>query len=114
MRVSVCAFLLITSLFSYAEEKKYVIELKNNTFEPQVLVVPAHKKIKVNITNLDAEPEEFDSFDLNREKVLFPHKSATIYIGPLTPGEYIYFGEFHPNLAKGKIVAITQESKNAN
>lgn len=114
LRLSICACLLVCSLFSVADEKKYLIELKNNTFEPQVLQVPANKKIKIKIINLDAEPEEFDSFDLNREKVLFPNKPAIIYIGPLAPGEYTYFGEFHPNLAKGKIIATTGDSKNVD
>lgn len=99
------ASVLLVSGFVQADESNYVIELKNNTFTPAVLHIPAFKKVKVNIINLDNEPEEFDSFDLNREKVLFPQKSATIYIGPLAPGEYNYFGEFHPNVAKGKIVA---------
>lgn len=114
MRISVCIAFLFVSFASQAEDKKYVIELKNNTFEPQVLMVPAYQKLKIIVTNLDPEPEEFDSFDLNREKVLFPHKPSTIYIGPLTPGEYLYFGEFHPNVAKGKIIATVKESKNAN
>jgi plastocyanin len=96
--------MLLLSGFVQAEDKKYLIELKNNTFEPAILIIPAHKKVKIKIINLDNEPEEFDSFDLNREKVLFPNKTATIYVGPLAPGEYTYFGEFHPNLAKGKIV----------
>ena len=106
--------LLLPTLLAYAEEKKYLIELKDNTFIPQVLVVPANKKVKINIINLDDEPEEFDSFDLNREKVLFPNKPATIYIGPLAPGEYSYFGEFHPNIAKGKIIATAGEPKHVD
>ena len=99
---------------TFADTNTHVITLKNNTFSPQILVVPAHKKIKITVTNLDSEPEEFDSFDLNREKVLFPNKPAFIYIGPLSPGEYLYFGEFHPNVAKGKIIAQTKDVKNAD
>lgn len=114
MRISACIAFLFASFISVAEDKKYVIELKDNTFEPQVLFVPANKKLKIIVTNRDNEPEEFDSFDLNREKVLFPNKSSTIYIGPLVPGEYLYFGEFHPNIAKGKIIAVKKDSKNAN
>ena len=114
MRISLWITFLFASFVSHAEDKKYVIELKDNTFEPQVLFVPAHKKLKIIVTNRDPEPEEFDSFDLNREKVLFPNKPSTIYIGPLAPGEYQYFGEFHPNIAKGKIIAVNKDSKNAN
>jgi hypothetical protein len=102
---NIMASLLLVSSFAHAQAPKYLIQLKNNNFEPAILTVPANKKVKIHIINLDDEPEEFDSFDLNREKVLFPNKRATIYIGPLAPGEYKYFGEFHPNLAKGIIVA---------
>ncbi len=102
--------LLIVSSFVQADDANYIIELKNNTFKPAILTIPANKKIKIKIINFDNEPEEFDSFDLNREKVLFPNKPANIYIGPLAPGEYDYFGEFHPNLAKGKIVAISEKN----
>ena len=106
---------MLASSFVQAEQSHYLIQLKNNTFDPQVLYIPANKKIKIKIINLDNEPEEFDSFDLNREKVLFPNKLVTIYIGPLELGEYKYFGEFHPNLAKGKIVAVDEHQlKNNN
>jgi len=28
-----------------------------------------------------------------------------VFIGPLTPGEYPFFGEFNPRTAQGKVVA---------
>ena len=62
------------------------------------------KKVKLIILNKDDVAEEFDSFGLNREKVLFPQKKSTIFIGPLKPGSYEYFGEYHPNLARGYII----------
>lgn len=118
MRSLFCLMVALSVLSTHfilsAQEKMYLIELKNNTFSPQILYIPANKKIKIRIINLDDESEEFDSFDLNREKVLFPNKTATIYVGPLAPGEYHYFGEFHPNIAKGIIVATTGEQKDVN
>lgn len=104
--LSLCVLCLtaIAANDAVAQQDEYIIELKNNTFQPQELVIPAHKKVKIIILNLDAEPEEFDSFDLNREKVLFPNRKSRIYVGPLKPGTYEYFGEFHPNTARGKII----------
>jgi hypothetical protein len=32
-------------------------------------------------------------------------RKATIFIGPLRPGKYPYFGEFHPETAQGVIIA---------
>lgn len=86
---------------------EYSLILKNNTFSPAELKVPAGKKVRLVILNQDDAAEEFDSFDLNREKVLFPNKKSVIFIGPLKPGRYEYFGEFHPNSAQGVIVAVS-------
>ena len=32
-------------------------------------------------------------------------RKATIFFGPLRPGVYPYFGEFHPETAQGVIIA---------
>ncbi|OHU85165.1 cupredoxin domain-containing protein [Pseudoalteromonas amylolytica] len=87
------------------------IVLRNHLFLPAEVEVPAGKKVRLIIDNQDDTAEEFDSFDLNREKVLFPHRKSTIYIGPLSVGEYRFFGEFSPNTAQGKV--IVKESSNA-
>jgi len=60
--------------------------------------------VKLIVYNRDPTPEEFESFELNREKVIMGGAKAVIFIGPLPPGEYPFFGEFHPNTALGKIV----------
>ena len=74
-------------------------------FYPAEIKVPANKKLRLLIENQDNTPEEFDSFDLNREKVLYPGRTSVIYIGPLSPGRYDFFGEFSPNTARGTVVA---------
>ena len=40
---------------------------------------------------------------LNREKVIAGHAKAVIFVGPLAPGEYPFFGEFNPKTAQGVI-----------
>jgi hypothetical protein len=67
--------------------------------------VPANKKFKLVIINHDQTPEEFDSFDLNREKVIFPNSRAVIYVGPLKVGRFGFFGEYNPNTAIGALIA---------
>jgi len=84
---------------------EFRLKLQDNLFFPSRLEVPAHTKIKLIISNQDSTPEEFDSFDLNREKVIFPQGEAVIYIGPLQPGEYTFFGEYNPTTARGVIIA---------
>ncbi|AWL13333.1 uncharacterized protein HMF8227_02885 [Saliniradius amylolyticus] len=102
-------WLVLTFLFTasaLAELPQVELRLKDHLFYPSLLKVPAGQKIKLRVHNQDATTEEFDSFDLNREKVLFPNSSTTIYIGPLYPGEYHFFGEFNPNQAQGIIIAL--------
>jgi hypothetical protein len=95
----------------WAKRAEYVLELKDHLFFPAVIQIPANEKVKLIIYNRDTTPEEFDSFDLNREKVIFPNRKAVIFIGPLPEGEYHFFGEFNPNSAKG-IIEVVPISKN--
>jgi hypothetical protein len=99
--------LLIALLFSFtasADDAGYVLVIKDHRFQPAELAVPAGKKIKLTVENRDATPEEFESHELNREKVIAGNGSATIYIGPLDPGRYPFFGEFNEATAQGVIV----------
>ena len=97
--------LLLIPLSALAEPEEFVIKLKEHTFSPAVLEVPAGQKIKLIIHNEDATPEEFESHSLDREKIISGNSKGIIFIGPLKPGEYKYFGEFNEDLAKGLIIA---------
>lgn len=88
-----------------AAEGDYSLIIQNHCFQPAELVVPAGKKIKLLIENRDATPEEFESHDLNREKIIAGKSTATIYVGPLASGRYRFFGEFNEKTAQGVIVA---------
>ena len=83
----------------------YKLVINDHRFQPAEHKVPSGTKIKLQIENQDATPEEFDSYSLNREKVIAGHSTATIYIGPLTPGRYPFTGEFHATTAQGAIIA---------
>ena len=89
---------------AFAQET-YVIVIKEHRMNPAELQVPAGQKIKLVVDNQDATPEEFESHILNREKIIPGNSKATIFIGPLQPGTYEYFGEFHQATAQGKIIA---------
>ena len=80
------------------------IEIKDHLFFPSEIAIPADTKIKLLITNLDPTPEEFESYELNREKVISGNSKTVIFIGPLPPGEYPFFGEFYPKTAQGKVL----------
>lgn len=102
-RILVIIFMLLPAFPSIAKTKVFYVYIENHFFYPKELIIPADEKIKLVIENKDNQAEEFDSFDLNREKVIFPGKKATIYLGPLKPGSYEYFGEFNPDTAQGVI-----------
>ena len=101
-------FLLVSLLFpsvALAADDDFALVIKDHKFQPAEITIPSGKKIKLRIENQDATPEEFESYELNREKVIAGHGKATIYIGPLDAGRYPFFGEFHKSTAQGVIVA---------
>ncbi|HUY69114.1 MAG TPA: cupredoxin domain-containing protein [Alphaproteobacteria bacterium] len=81
------------------------LSIKHKMFVPPELDVPANQKIRVVVTNEDNDDAEFESFKLNREKVVPAHSAVPVYVGPLDSGTYPFFNDFDPNKAKGKIVA---------
>ena len=87
------------------EPPTFEIAIKDHKFHPAELEVPANRKIKLIVKNQDPTPEEFESYELNREKVISGNSQATIFVGPLEPGTYPFFGEFNQATAQGKIVA---------
>ena len=88
-----------------AAEVEAKLVIQDNGFQPAELSVPAGVKIRLTVENRDATPEEFESHELNREKVIAGKGSATIYIGPLQPGRHPFFGEFNEKTAQGVVVA---------
>jgi len=88
-----------------ADEPEFRLVIENHKFTPETVNVPAGQKVKLVVENRDATPEEFESHALNREKVIPGKSRATIFIGPLKPGEYKFVGEFNEKTAKGVIVA---------
>jgi len=72
------------------------IHIRDNRFVPDV--------VRLLVINDGAEAEEFESYELNREKIVRPGGRITVFLPPLKPGEYPFFGEFHPETAQGRIV----------
>lgn len=87
-----------------AQTPEFEIEIREHLFYPSELKIPAGQKVKLIIRNLDATPEEFESYELNREKVIVGNSQGIVFIGPLKPGEYPFFGEFNPKTAQGKVI----------
>jgi plastocyanin len=100
--------LLVSAIFvlsaAYSAPPSVEIEIHNHLFEPDVIRIPAGTKIRLVIHNRDRTPEEFESLQLNRKKIIMGDNTAAIFIGPLVPGDYTFFGEFNPDTALGKII----------
>jgi hypothetical protein len=110
--IALCFGLFCQSLLAAVAE--YHVQLKDHLFFPSQITIPANQKVKLVINNQDNTPEEFDSFSLNRDKVIFANNKGTIFIGPLQPGEYDFFGEYNPNTARGTVIVEHQKQKAAD
>src|SRR2546428_11697178 len=93
--------LLLGALPVAGEDTDVQLVIREHKFVPTEITVPARKKIKLVIENQDATAEEFESDELKREKVVPPKGKITLFVGPLEPGRYPFFGDFHKETAKG-------------
>lgn len=102
-------FLLVTTLliFSCANSKEVVnsqTHIKNHRFYPAIIKIKENQVLKLTVYNEDSTIEEFESFDLKREKIVPGNNKIIVTMGPLKKGAYEFFGEFHMDTAKGKII----------
>ncbi len=81
------------------------LEFRQHRFVPDRIIVPANTKFRLLVKNNDDTADEFESTELNREKLVPPGQTITVFLGPLAPGEYKFFGDFHQDTAKGMLVA---------
>jgi len=95
----------LTAGSAVAQDAEARLVIRDHRFEPAEITVPAGKKVKLVIDNQDATAEEFESYELNREKVVPPKAQITIFVGPLQPGRYPFFGDFHKDTAQGVLIA---------
>jgi len=95
---------LAAPVAAHAADPAFTLTIKDRTFDVAELDVPANVKFTLTVQNLDKVPSEFESSDLNREKVVVGGSTITVYLGPLTPGSYEFFDDFNPT-ARGHIVA---------
>jgi hypothetical protein len=104
-RLLACLAVASACTVAAAAEPEFALVIRNHRFEPTELKVPAGQRVKLIVHNQDSTPEEFESHSLNREKVIPGGAKATIFIGPLKPGRYTFFGEFNEKTAQGAVVA---------
>ena len=90
---------------AHADTPVFDIIIKDHRFQPARVEVPAGVRVKLVVDNQDPTPEEFESYELNREKVIIGNSKVTVFVGPLEAGEYPFFGDFNQKTAQGMLVA---------
>jgi hypothetical protein len=90
---------------SRAAEPEFTLVIQDHRFSPTELTVPAGQKVRLVVENRDPTPEEFESYPLNREKVVPGNGRIVVFVGPLEPGKYEFFGEFNAATARGWLIA---------
>jgi plastocyanin len=95
--VPIVALLALTVVApALADDPTFPILMKNNQFVPSEVQIPAGVKVKLVVRNDNQTPSEFESNKLHREKVVGAGQQVTVFVGPLDPGSYEFFDDFHP------------------
>ena len=97
--------LLLAGTPAKADDPAFTLTLKDHKFVPAELTVPANVRFKLTIKNQDPTPAEFESHDFKAERVIAGGREATLTLGPLKPGSYVFFDEYHEKDTKGRLVA---------
>src|SRR5690349_5043260 len=97
------ALLLVAALPAMAQDREATLTFRDHAFDPPELSLPAGVRIKLTVKNADAQPAEFECTELRREKVVPAKGEGIVYFGPLKPGSYECFDDFHPE-TKGRLI----------
>ena len=81
------------------------IRFEHHRFSPEKVEVPAGVPLTLRVINTSNERIEFESFKLNREKVVAPGDTLVLHLPALRPGSYDFFDDFHADVPEGTIGA---------
>lgn len=96
LRAAIAALLVVCAAPALAQQAPIAIAVRDHQFIPAEVPVPAGVKVELTVRNEQTVPAEFESTALHREKVVAPGAAVSIFIGPLSPGRYEFFDDFHP------------------
>ncbi|HTV88473.1 MAG TPA: cupredoxin domain-containing protein [Stellaceae bacterium] len=95
-RIAAVFLLLAVASPAWAQTPQIAIALRDHHFVPANVPAPAGTKIELRVRNEQKTPAEFESSSLHREQVVTPGATISVYVGPLDPGRYEFFDDFHP------------------
>ena len=88
-----------------ADMPTFEVVAENGRLTPETIEVPANTRFRLTLVNRNAGPEEFETSKPFKELVVGPGVTRSTIFPPLKPGTYPFFGEFHPDTAKGQFIA---------
>jgi hypothetical protein len=88
-----------------ADDPQPQLKFADGHFEPASLNIAAGKPTTLTVINDGKSAIEFESFELNRERVVQPGQTITVKLPKLDPGQYHFFDDFHHEVAQGTITA---------
>jgi hypothetical protein len=108
--LAIALFVAAVGLTAAAESPQKpdtVIEIRfeHHRFSPEKVEVPAGVPLTLRVVNASNERIEFESFKLNREKVVAPSETLVLQLPALRPGNYDFFDDFHTDVPEGTIVS---------
>jgi hypothetical protein len=103
--------LLLAATLAAPAADAVVLTIKNHSFMPSEVSVPAGERFRIEVQNQDPTPAEFESSDLRIEKIVVPGGKIAVMAGPLKPGTYKFFDDYHPDEAKGTLTAVERKAR---
>ncbi len=106
--IAIGAALLITCVpltATSTPEETVEIHFKDHRFTPQKVAAPAGVPLVLRVVNDSAERIEFESFKLNREKVVEAGQTLVLHLPALKPGAFDFYDDFHSDVPEGQILA---------
>ena len=100
------ALLLLVFPVAAQADQLVTLVIQNHTFSPSTFEVPAGERFRIQLTSHDESVDEFESYDMKFEKIIVPGNTVTVFAGPLHPGTYTFFDDYHPDQAKGTVTAV--------
>ncbi len=78
-----------------SEDRAIALAVEEAGFAPSEIEAPSGARVRLEVTNRTAAAIEFESFELNRERVVPPGRTVAVYVSGLSPGRYEFFDDFH-------------------
>ncbi|WP_367375381.1 cupredoxin domain-containing protein [Pseudomonas lini] len=102
---------VFASQLPLSDSAPVTLAIENHQFTPSTFSVPAGQRFRLQLTSHDDSVDEFESYDMKFEKIVVPGDTITVFFGPLHPGTYSFFDDYHPDQARGTVVVEPQKGQ---